>query len=226
MATNFVSYGNATDLMASISAKFKTLNGAYKVRGNSTFANLPSVMTENMNGYVYNVTDDFTTDSRFVEGAGKKYPAGTNVVIVDNSTFAAVTPVGSENPSTEGWYELVGGQYVLSTDTTVDAQKTYYSKTVLMQYDVNGSFVDVDGLEAKIQAVSDMVSAEFSTTQPYAVGDIVVYQGVLYKFTSAHSAGAWAPAEAQATTVSQLLEDAEPDSLTAAQIQALIALLA
>ena len=226
MATNFVSYGNATDLMASISAKFKTLNGAYKVRGNSTFANLPSVMTENMNGYVYNVTDDFTTDSRFVEGAGKKYSAGTNVVIVDNSTFAAVTPVGSENPSTEGWYELVGGQYVLSTDTTVDPQKTYYSKTVLMQYDVNGSFVDVDGLEAKIQAVSDMVSAEFSTTQPYAVGDIVVYQGVLYKFTSAHSAGAWVPAEAQATTVSQLLEDAEPDSLTAAQIQALIALLA
>lgn len=225
MGTNFVSYSNATDLMSSIAAKLKEQTGAYKIRGTSTFANLPAVLTESMNGYVYNVTDAFTTDARFIEGAGKKYPAGTDVVIIDNSSYSAVTPVGSENPSTEGWYEIINGEYVLSTDTTVDAQKTYYAKTVDMRYNVGVGFIDVDGLTAKIQAVSDMITDEFDATQPYNVGDVVVYQGVLYKFTSSHTAGAWAPAEVQSTTVADLIADAEPDSLTTAQVNALIALL-
>lgn len=50
--------------------------------------------------------------------------------VVDN--YDAVTPAGTENPSEEGWYERSGsaGSYVytLTTDTTVDSQKTYYEK--------------------------------------------------------------------------------------------------
>lgn len=49
--------------------------------------------------------------------------------------YTAVTPVGSENPVTEGWYEKSGNTYVLSADTTVDAQKTYYSKTTVTATD-------------------------------------------------------------------------------------------
>ena len=52
--------------------------GVYKVKGSVAFATLP---TENVEeGDVYNVTDEFTTTDAFVEGAGKSYPAGTNVV--------------------------------------------------------------------------------------------------------------------------------------------------
>lgn len=52
--------------------------GVYKVKGSVAFASLP---TEGMSeGDVYNVSDAFTTTSSFVEGAGKSYPAGTNVV--------------------------------------------------------------------------------------------------------------------------------------------------
>ena len=47
---------------------------------------------------------------------GKKYKAGTNVAVADLTTYSAVTPVGSENPSSEGWYELINGKYILSTD--------------------------------------------------------------------------------------------------------------
>lgn len=43
-------------------------------------------------------------------------------------TYTAVTPVGTENPSTEGWYELVDEEYVLSEDTSVDNEKTYYRR--------------------------------------------------------------------------------------------------
>lgn len=44
-------------------------------------------------------------------------------------TYVEVTPVGTENPSQEGWYELVDNEYVLTEDTTVDSEKTYYERT-------------------------------------------------------------------------------------------------
>ena len=43
-------------------------------------------------------------------------------------TYTAVSPVGTENPTTEGWYVLVGDEYRLSTDTTVDENVTYYER--------------------------------------------------------------------------------------------------
>jgi len=44
-------------------------------------------------------------------------------------TYTEVTPEGTENPSEEGWYELSGTEYVLTTDTTVDEEKTYYERS-------------------------------------------------------------------------------------------------
>lgn len=55
-----------------------------------------------------------TTTSDFTNG--KYYRYG----------FSAVTPVGTENPSEEGWYEKNGRNYVLTTDTTIKSRKTYY----------------------------------------------------------------------------------------------------
>ena len=49
------------------------------------FANLPAA-AEAVLGNVYNVTDAFTTDATFIEGAGNKYPAGTNVAIIKNGS--------------------------------------------------------------------------------------------------------------------------------------------
>ena len=132
---NFVSYSNAQEIMTVIGQKFSALGGAYVAKGSRAFADLPSVRTKDMVGYVYNVTNGFTTTADFIEGAGKKYKAGTIVVIVDATTIAynEVTPVGTEDPSAEGWYERSGsvGAYVytLTTDTAVNSSKTYYKKT-------------------------------------------------------------------------------------------------
>ncbi len=45
-------------------------------------------------------------------------------------SYSSVSPVGTEDPSEEGWYERSGSSpnyvYTLSTDTEVDDQKTYY----------------------------------------------------------------------------------------------------
>ena len=43
-------------------------------------------------------------------------------------SYDEVSPLGTENPVTEGWYEKNGDVYVLSADTTVDSEKTYYEK--------------------------------------------------------------------------------------------------
>lgn len=53
-------------------------------------------------------------------------------------TYTEVTPIGSESPYAEGWYERVGGSgtdidpyvYSLSADTEVDDGNTYYERTI------------------------------------------------------------------------------------------------
>ena len=51
------------------------------------------------------------------------------------TAYEAVTPAGSEDPSSEGWYEKDGDNYVLSVDTTVDPSKTYYQQVTVPSAD-------------------------------------------------------------------------------------------
>ena len=50
------------------------------------------------------------------------------VTLSPAGSYVAVTPVGTENPTEEGWYEKSGNDYVLSDDTTVTQGVTYYRK--------------------------------------------------------------------------------------------------
>lgn len=61
------------------------LTSAIVPKGTVAFASLPTPAKANL-GYMYNVSDAFTTDARFVEGAGKKYAAGANVYVVAVTT--------------------------------------------------------------------------------------------------------------------------------------------
>lgn len=84
--------------------------GALKPKGSVTFANLPQLTAANLNN-MYNVTDAFTTTADFVEGAGKSYPAGTEVAIINNGT--------DQNPDYK--YSAMGGVVDMSaywTSTT------------------------------------------------------------------------------------------------------------
>lgn len=58
------------------------VSAVYKPSGSVTFAALPSLSVDIL-GNVYNVTDGFTTDEKFLEGAGNYHSAGTNVAVVD-----------------------------------------------------------------------------------------------------------------------------------------------
>lgn len=60
------------------------ITGVYTPKGSNAFASLPVPVAGKV-GWVYNITDAFTTDSNFVEGEGRDYPAGTNVVCAEIS---------------------------------------------------------------------------------------------------------------------------------------------
>ena len=55
-----------------------------------------------------------------------------------------------------------------------------------------------------LKAGTGVIADDFSTSQSYAIGDYTYYNGSLYRFTAAHSAGAWVGTDAQAV---QLAED-------------------
>lgn len=120
-----------TSMGQSIDAKIAlAVSSAYKVQGSKTFAQLPTVEQMSVSGaggapamlgYVYNVTDAFTTDNRFVEGAGKSYPAGTNVVCVFDSSPKLDVLAGLVDLS--GYVEKDGNK-VLSTNDYTTAEKT------------------------------------------------------------------------------------------------------
>ena len=57
--------------------------------GSTDIAGLPALAVA-ANAYkMYNITEGFSTTAQFLEGAGKSYPAGTNVVVIPNSAGTA-----------------------------------------------------------------------------------------------------------------------------------------
>lgn len=89
------------------------IGSAYKAAGSTAFADLPTP-EEAIEGYVYNVTDAFTADTKFITSEqSKQYPAGTNVVVVE-------VPGVEEAPSTYA-YDVLTGMVDLSAYATTSA---------------------------------------------------------------------------------------------------------
>lgn len=72
----------------------------------------------------------------------------------------------------------------------IDDSSTSESK-VWSAYRTNSDHVTVTNHDEYIGNLSDDFAAPFSTSTAYAVGDYVLYGKILYRFTSAKTAGAW-----------------------------------
>lgn len=92
------------------------VSSVYKAKGSiPTISDLPTP-SKDTEGFVYNIESEFTTNSNFVEGVGKTYPAGTNVVIVN----------------TEGKtykYDVLAGMVDLTNYATKTDLNNYYTKS-------------------------------------------------------------------------------------------------
>lgn len=83
---------NVVDMLADLNT--------YTPAGSTSFENLPTAGAANL-GYIYNITNSFTTTADFVEGTGKTYPAGTNVAIIkDGEAYKYDVFVGATEVAT------------------------------------------------------------------------------------------------------------------------------
>lgn len=119
-ATTLAGYG-ITDAYTKSEIDGK-ISSVYKPAGSVAFADLPAA-AEAILGNVYNVTNAFTTSADFVEGAGKKHPAGTNVVIVSTGEGTYGYDVLAGFVDLSGYVEKDGSK-VLSTNDFTDELKT------------------------------------------------------------------------------------------------------
>lgn len=83
--SNGAGYQNESQVNALIDSKMQ----AFIIpKGSVAYASLPTPSSSNL-GWMWNMTDSFTIDNRFVEyesGKTKTYPAGTNVYVIDAGT--------------------------------------------------------------------------------------------------------------------------------------------
>lgn len=118
--------GGGTTTADFVEGAGKDLQDGENVVAVNTGTDEAPVMKWDILGGVFKITDRL----QFVETMPAD-PVDEQIVLYlgdTTYTYSAVTPIGDENPSALGWYELVSDEYVLSTDTTVDDQKTYYTR--------------------------------------------------------------------------------------------------
>lgn len=122
------------------------ISSVYKPGGSVEFKNLTEPNKDSL-GFVYNITDEFTTDDRFIEGEGNNYPAGTNVVVIDD---------GSENYKYDvlsGFIDLTDyvtddrtiAEFDLKDNITADELKTALGINNLSEVAYSGKYEDLEG---------------------------------------------------------------------------------
>lgn len=146
------------------------ISSVYKPAGSVAFASLPTPAA-NLVGNVYNVTDAFTADDEFVAGeVGNEYPAGTNVVVIEESDnvfkFDALTgTVDLTNYSTTA---QMNQAISTSASSTLQSAKDY-TDSAINGLDVAITNVTTGNKVASIQQTDGKISV---TTTAIVAGDI------------------------------------------------------
>lgn len=146
------------------------ITAVYKPAGSVASVSALPVLSADIVGNVYNFTTDFTTDADFIEGAGKTYPAGTNVVVVDIDTTG-------ENPSYK--YDVLSGTYGVATSSgnglmsstdksKLDTVSSGANANVIEKINYNGSNLTISNktvtFTAANQALSNITSKATAQT--------------------------------------------------------------
>ena len=97
---------------------------------------------------------------------------------VAEGTYVLVTPKETDNPHAKGWYELNGTDYVLTEDTTVDSEKTYYKEA----YE-NGRYnygIGINSSDNYVNLPARAISLFETTIHPNSTAKVIYnYRGIL-----------------------------------------------
>ena len=108
-------YDTSAEVDQKIAAK---ISSTYKAAGSVAFAALPTLAAA-IEGNVYNISDEFTTTEDFVEAAGTKYPAGTNIVCIKvGEAYKWDVLAGFVDLSAYETAEVAGAKYATKTELT------------------------------------------------------------------------------------------------------------
>ena len=151
-ATTLSGYG-ITDAYTKTEVDSK-LTTVYKAAGSAATVSALGSLDAQHEGFVYNMSAAFETTSNFVEGAGKSYSAGTNVVIVNTGTIAS--PVYK--------YDILAGETLGNSKIfygTCDSAANNTEKAVICPEFTTNSLVD-----------GVMIIVKFSNTNSAAVASL------------------------------------------------------
>ena len=126
------------------------IGSVYKPAGSVAFEDLPTPAA-NLLGNVYNVTNAFTADAEFITGEqGTKYPAGTNVVVVevdDAYYYDALTGiVDLSSYATQSW---VTEQLETQSETLIGSASGVTANTI------KGAVVEAKGYADTLNTAMD-----------------------------------------------------------------------
>lgn len=141
----FNDYYNKSETDSKIDEKISTaISTTYKPAGSIEFESLPE-LAAGEEGKVYNISNEFTTTENFVEGAGKKYPAGTNIVCID-----------SDDAGTYKWDVLSGFVDLSAYETTESVDEKLNNKVDK----IPGSSLVEDYLITKLSGMPEIKSVD------------------------------------------------------------------
>ena len=141
--------------------------------------------------------------------------ADTSMTLKDASVLPPapnVCTIGSDEGSEVVKYTSISGNVISGlirgfSGTTASAwdADTPVSREYT-SYDHDTFIGNIDDLNT-VKADNSILGDAFSTSSAYAIGDYVIYQGALYRFTSAHTAGAWDSSEVTQVVAMEELAD-------------------
>ena len=191
--------------LAELLGKIQALPSAIVPKGSKAFAGLtPATDLAAANvGFMWNITDAFTTTADFAEGAGHSIPAGANVYVANVGTAAEPS---YKYDIFQGMYDLSGyalkSEMSITDGTGADADKTTIqlksglSKQVLIAhqditgkadkdtdavtgnfaiFDANGNPVDGNCKPADFQAVGNYKTTQTAVSDPSADGNAAAF---------------------------------------------------
>lgn len=156
------------------------VSSVYKPAGSVAFADLPAPDAANV-GKVYDVTDAFAADANFVAGeVGKSYPAGTNVVLIEESEGVYKYDVLT------GFVDL--SKYAKSADVTtkINSAKTELIGTgTATATTIKGAVeeanthtdTEIDALDARVEALETTAGELAAIAKTGNVNDLVQTDG-------------------------------------------------
>ena len=165
--------------------------GALHWMGSVAFEDIPT--TGLANGDFYNITNDFTTDNRFIEGAGKECAAGTNIVYT-GSLWDIVTPA-----TTASQVKFDNTGTGMSATNTQDAIEEVNSNLVKIKHTTetvttNANAVAALALSKPIIHITPIIGGHYAAV-------LGAYESGQAQTIKLFTTNTWAPAASQQVTL-------------------------